>query len=102
MQESASFARQRWRAHSEEVRTHAQVALQPAAPGALEPLAVAGMRLMASVAAAWVAQGFPEQQLVEMTVTGSKRLPEASRLALLQRLLTALPPVSPLVTCPDA
>ena len=83
------------------MRTRVQVALQPAAPGAPEPLPVAGMRLMTSVAAAWVAQGFPDQELIEMTVTGCKRLPEASRLSLLQRLLTALPPVSSLVTCPD-
>ncbi len=73
-----------------------QVALQPAAQGAAEPLPVASMRLMASVAAAWATQGFPEQELIGMTVTQSKNLPEASRLPLFQRLLASLPSVSAL------
>ena len=77
-------------------RSAAQVVLQPAAQGAAEPLPVASMRLMASVAAAWAAQGFPEKELIQMTVARSKSLPEASRLPLLQRLLASLSSVSAL------
>ena len=73
---------------------HAQVALQPAAPGAAVPLPAASMRLMTSVAAAWAAQGFQEQELLENTVAGSRSLPEASRSSLLQSLLALFPSVS--------
>ena len=55
------------------MRTRVQVALQPAAPGAPEPLPVAGMRLMTSVAAAWVALRVSRiRSSSEMTVTGCK------------------------------
>lgn len=71
-----------------------QVALQPTAGGSTESLSAASMRLMTPVAAAWTAQGFPEQELIDMAVTGSKSMPEASRAALLQGLSVSLPSVS--------
>jgi len=71
-----------------------QVALQATAGGSTESLSAASMRLMTPVAAAWTAQGFPEQELIDMAVTGSKSMPEASRAALLQSLSVSLPSVS--------
>ena len=71
-----------------------QVALQPAAPGAAEPVPLASMRLMTSVAAAWAAQGFPDEDLIDRVVAGSRSLPEASRLSLLQNVLALLSSVS--------
>ena len=51
------------------------------------------MRLMSSVASAWTAQGFPEQELAEMTVARSKGMPQLFRAPLLQKLPAAVSPV---------
>ena len=71
-----------------------QVALQSAAPGAAKPVPVARMRLMTSVAAAWAAQGFPDEDLIDRVVAGSRSLPEGSRLSLFQNVLGLLSSVS--------
>lgn len=73
-----------------------QVALQPAAEGSAESFSAASGRLMTAVAAAWAAQGFSEQELVNTAIARSKGMPEAARASLLQGLSAALPSVASL------
>ena len=70
-----------------------QAVLQPAAEDSAEALSAAAMRALASVAGAWAAQGFPEQELVGACVGGSRGLPQDSRTSLLRALSAALPAV---------
>ena len=59
----------------------------------MEALSAAAMRAVASVAGAWAAQGFPEQELVDACIAGSRGMPQAARASLLQALSAALPAV---------
>ena len=70
-----------------------QAVLQPAAEDGAEALSAAAVRAMASVASAWAAQGFPEQELVDACVGGSRAMPQDARASLLQALSAALPAV---------
>ena len=71
-----------------------QAVLQPAAEDSAEAIsAAAAMRAVTSVAGAWAAQGFPEQELVDACVGGSQGMPQDARAPLLQALSAALPAV---------